>query len=451
MDNSVKSKVMKKEKEIINDDIIDTFKALTYSTIGIIIFFIPINIHNQTATIIYHIVDKIQLEARNIIEVSIIIYTTIGSLKSFINYKDKKLSIKKIYVYLKMISILIILNIFYGKSIILIDDTTSLIINETILNIATILPVSSIFITFILDYGLLEIIESYFQKSMKSLFKLSGKSILNILIYLFTDYFCGFFVTNKLYKQGKIRNNEACIIFLNFSILSIPMSIYVTEELDLNKFEFFIITTFILFISNFILCRIYPLNKKKKSYFIKTNYKETLHKDKKFKRGLNQYLKNRDKKNIFINIANNLEESINLAMNLIPNITIILYISSILINNGLTTNIFKNIFYPLVKIFKLSNYGELSKFFVNLFFNNIIAINALDLNIEYSTKFLIGVILISICISLSTSIICICNMNIKLSIKELILLYLEKIIIIVIIFSFIYYFYLGFTTNNYNI
>ena len=121
-------------------------------------------INNQTATIIYHITYKIQLEARDIIEFSIIVYTIIGSLKSFISYKDKKLSIKKIYIYLKMASVLIILNIFYGKNnIIFLDDITLSIINETILNLAILLPVSSIFMTFILDYGLIEIIESYFQ------------------------------------------------------------------------------------------------------------------------------------------------------------------------------------------------------------------------------------------------------------------------------------------------
>lgn len=443
MDNTIKSKEL--QKEAVNNNFIDILKALTYSTIGIIIFFIPIKINNQTATIIYHITYKIQLEARDIIEFSIIVYTIIGSLKSFISYKDKKLSIKKIYIYLKMVSVLIILNIFYSKNnIIFLDDITLSIINETILNLATLLPISSIFMTFILDYGLIEITESYFQKQMKKLFKLSGKSILNILVYIFTDYFCGFFMTNKLYIQGKLRNNEACIILLNFSILSTPMSIYVTEELNLNKLEFIIISTFILFISNIILCRIYPLNKKKKSYFIKTNYKETIYKDKKFQRGLEKYLENPTNENIFISIVNNLEESIKLSMGLIPNIIIILYISSLLINNGLITEILKNIFFPIVQIFKLKNYNELSEFCVNLFYNNIMAMNMLNLNIEYSTKFLIGIILVLTCTSLSTSILYIYNTNIKINIKEFIISYIERIIIIISIYSMIHYFYIGY-------
>lgn len=443
MDNTIKNKEL--QKEAVNNDFIDILKALTYSTIGLIIFFIPIKINNQTATIIYHITYKIQLEARDIIEFSIIVYTIIGSLKSFISYKDKKLSIKKIYIYLKMVSILIILNIFYGKNnIIFLDDITLSVINETILNLATLLPISAIFMTFILDYGLIEIIESYFQKHMKMLFKLSGKSILNILIYIFTDCFCGFFMTNKLYTQGKLRNNEACIILLNFSILSIPMSIYIIEELNLNKLDFIVINIFILFITNIILCRIYPLNKKKKSYFIKTNYKETIHKDKKFQRGLEKYLKNPNKENIFIKIVNNLEESIKLSMDLIPNIIIILYISSLFINNGLIAELLKKIFLPVVQIFKLQNYNELSEFCVNLFYNNVIAMNTLNLNIEYSTKFLIGIIVVLTCTSLSTSILYIYNTKIKIDIKEFIISYLERIIVIISIYSMIYYFYIGY-------
>ena len=222
------------------------------------------------------------------------------------------------------------------------------------------------------------------------------------------------------------------------------MSIYVTEELNLNKLEFIIISTFILFISNIILCRIYPLNKKKKSYFIKTNYKEIIYKDKKFQRGLEKYLENPTKENIFINMLNNLEESIKLSMDLIPNIIIILYISSLLVNNGLMTELFKNVFFPVVQTFKLKNYNELSEFCVNLFYNNIMAMNMLNLNIEYSTKFLIGIILVLTCTSLSTSILYIYNTNIKIYIKEFIISYLERIIIIISIYSMIYYFYIGY-------
>ena len=77
-------------------------------------------------------------------------------------------------------------------------------------------------------------------------------------------------MTEKLYREGKLRQREACSIVLNFSILSIPMIIYTSEELNLNKLNLILISVIILIITNIILSKSYLLNKKKKSYYIKT-------------------------------------------------------------------------------------------------------------------------------------------------------------------------------------
>lgn len=128
-----------------------------------------------------------------------------------------KSNLKKIYSYFSIFSIFIVISIFYDKySIVLLDDNISLILEETILNLITLLPLSAIFMPFILDFGLMDIVEAYCHKLMKKLFNLSGKSVLNIIMYIFNDCFCGYFMTNLLYKKGQIRQREACIILLNF-------------------------------------------------------------------------------------------------------------------------------------------------------------------------------------------------------------------------------------------
>ncbi|MBQ3422339.1 MAG: hypothetical protein IJH34_11885, partial [Romboutsia sp.] len=77
---------------------------------------------------------------------------------------------------MSIFSIFIVVSIFYDLySILALDDNISLILEQTILNLITILPLSAIFMPFILDYGLLDIIEVYCHKLMKKLFNLSGK------------------------------------------------------------------------------------------------------------------------------------------------------------------------------------------------------------------------------------------------------------------------------------
>lgn len=437
----------KLKKEDINNDFIYALKSLIYSIIGLIIFFIPIKLNGQTQTIIYHISYKLQSDARPLLELCIVLYTTLGCLKSIFSHKDKKNSIKKIFLYVRLLSILIIINIFYGKStIIFLDDNVLLLINEVILNIATILPISAVFMPFILEYGLLDIVESYSQKTMKKLFKLSGKSIVNILVYLFVDSFSGFFMTNKLYKSGKLREVEACTIMLNFSIISLPMSMYISKELDINRLDFIIVSIFIAIVMNIILCRIYPLNKKKKSYYTKTGYKETIHKDNKFQKGLDKYLNNKETKSIFLHILNNVEESIKIAMELIPNIIIILYIGNALINMDIIIEILKYIINPLSQMLKIPSINEFNEFCINLFYNNIIAIDILNQNIQYSTRFLIGIVSLLTCTSLTSNIIYASNTEIKITKIEFIISYIERLFIIMIFYFIIHYFYIGYIT-----
>ena len=50
-----------KTYEESDNDHIYFFKMIIYSIIGIVVFFIPITINNQTQIMLYHMSDKIQL------------------------------------------------------------------------------------------------------------------------------------------------------------------------------------------------------------------------------------------------------------------------------------------------------------------------------------------------------------------------------------------------------
>jgi len=425
-------------KDIKINNFFEVIKVIIYSAIGIIIFFIPIRIDNQTSSLLYHIAHKIQLNYRDLLQFYTVIYITIGVIKSLLsNHKTKS---AKIHSYLNIFSIFIVINIFYNKySIVLLDDNISLILEETILNLITVLPLSAIFMPFILDYGLLEIVEAYCHKSMKKLFNLSGKSLLNIIMYVFNDCFCGYFMTNKLYKEGKLRQNEVCIILLNFSIASISFSNYVCEELNINKINFFILTIFILILVNIILSKIYPINKKKKSYYIKTNYKETYFRNNKLSNSIKKHIQNKKDMNIFKSIIKNLEESLHIIIKLIPNLVLIMYLGNIIINNiDILYNI-KTIFYYILENLKFKNVEETSIFLVNGIFNDIIAIDLLNKNIDYTSKLLIGIICILKCTSITTNVLYLEFTKIPIKKTDFLFSYLLRIILIILISYIIFY------------
>lgn len=422
------------------DNFFEVAKIIIYSTIGIIIFFMPVTLDNQTKTILHHIAYKLQVNYRGLLQICTIIYITIGVIKSvLLNYKS---GLTKVYSYFSIFSLFIVISIFYDKySIVLLSDNISLVLEETILNLITLLPLSAIFMPFILDFGLLDIVEAYCHKLMKKLFNLSGKSVLNIIMYIFNDCFCGYFMTNLLYKKGKIRQREACIILLNFSITSISFSNYIAEELNINKINFFILSMFILLLVNTILCRIYPINKKKKSYCLKTSYKESYFKSDKLSNSIKKYIQNKEDVNIFKSIIKNFEESIHIIINLIPNLVLIMYLGNIIINNMDIVYSFKIIFSYILEILRFNNIDEISEFLVNGFFNDVIAIDLLNKNISYTSKLLIGIISILKCTSITTNILYLKTTNIPINKIEFLVSYILRIILILLISYMIFYLY----------
>lgn len=428
------------EKEINESEFFETIKSIVYSSIGIFIFFIPINIDGYTTTFLYHIILKVQGEYIHLLKLIIVVFLALDCASSII-----KKSHNKIKIILKLISLLVIVNIFYGsKNIFTISDNTIFLIEENILNISTIIPFTSIFMVFLLEYGLIDIIESYCHKFMKNTYKMSGKTIINILVFLFTDVFCGYFITNYMYKQGKLREGEFVMLITNFSVASIWTLNYVCNELDINKFVLTMLSLIVIAVVNLIMCRIYPLNKKKKTYLIKTNYKETLHKKDKFKKGMNKYLKNNIRKNIFKEILSNLEESFHIIINLIPAIIIVFILGDIVYRSSLITASFTYILNPLFSMLKLTDCESIANFVSTVIYNNITAIEGVLSSIDNTTKLILGMITMIGCISVSTNIIYIKLTNINISLKELIIIFVERIILIIIIYCLFSYTIIGY-------
>ena len=198
---------------------------------------------------------------------------------------------------------------------------------------------------------------------------------------------------------------------------------------------------FILLLVNTILCRIYPINKKKKSYCLKTSYKESYFKSDKLSNSIKKYIQNKEDVNIFKSIIKNFEESIHIIINLIPNLVLIMYLGNIIINNMDIVYSFKIIFSYILEILRFNNIDEISEFLVNGFFNDVIAIDLLNKNISYTSKLLIGIISILKCTSITTNILYLKTTNIPINKIEFLVSYILRIILILLISYMIFYLY----------
>ncbi|GAA0861444.1 hypothetical protein [Paraclostridium tenue] len=422
-------------------ELMDSFRIVIYSILGIFIFFIPININGHSNTILYHIYFFIEEKYIELIKIYIFIMVSIGSIFQMLKYKDKDCDIfSNIIRCVKPISILFIFIIFSKKDYNLYSNDSLLFMQDLILKSVILLSLSSIFMPLIMEYGLLDIVEAYFHKYMKKNFKLSGKCILNIIVYLFIDTFSGMFMTNKLYKKGKLRHNEVCILVSCFSFTSITNYFYLADELKLeSKIVIMIVSLFLSLFSNYIVCRIWPLKNKKKSYLNKTLYKEKYFKKDRFKNAVRKYLLNKENNKLFSLIVENFKESFNIIMTILPNLVIIIFIGEFLINNTGLVNTISYIIQPIMELLKLPNKIQLSDSICLSLFNINRVVKFINNDIANVSIFIIFIMSIAQTISLTGNILYSSSIDIPLKKVEFIIIGIEKLLITLILVSLVYY------------
>lgn len=423
----------------------DTYnnKIYIFSIIGIIVFFIPIKINNQYDTIIYHISYFIDNKASQIINISMIFFILLSIFKSLLNME--KNSINKFKITCKIFSLIILISVLIGKEdTFFINDNFIFILKDLIVDLSVLLPISSLFMPFLLDYGLTEIIEAYTHKFMKKLFKVSGKVFLNFLVYLLVNNVCGAFVTYRLYKDGKLREREACITILNFSILSLTLTRDLCHMINIRTIKFLFMEIIVLCICNFIICRIYPLKKKKQSYYFKSNHKNVNCKRHKIKTAIKKYNENKSNKNTLKLSLSYLNDVIYILMDLIPLVILVFFISNIIYNIPVIMNMINNAICIFINIFNIPNSNSISNIITLSLFSNILAIENIPKDTYYIIKIMIGIFISLQCITICFLIPFIKKSIIKLKIKEIMLVNFQRFSIILFICFIVYNFYLGY-------
>ena len=115
----------------------DTFdKVYLFSIIGIILFFVPIKINNEFETIIYHLSYFLESKILSFIDISIIFFVGLSTLRDLINYKTSNIS--KFKIVMKIFSEIILISIFINKEkILFLDGEFVLILKDLLLEKAS--------------------------------------------------------------------------------------------------------------------------------------------------------------------------------------------------------------------------------------------------------------------------------------------------------------------------
>lgn len=158
---------------------------------------------------------------------------------------------------------------FQGPEIIIGDSTGGSVIPPIVLGVFGIIIVGAIFMPFLLNYGILEIIGAILEPLMRPLFKVPGKAALDAVSSFVSSSSLGVLITNRLWKRNVYTEKEMVAIMTGFSAVSIGFAYMVinTAKLGDHFVKVYAISFVLVFIIEMITVRIPPISKKKDVYY----------------------------------------------------------------------------------------------------------------------------------------------------------------------------------------
>jgi len=101
--------------------------------------------------------------------------------------------------------------------------------DKIVITVTIIVAIGSLFLTFIINFGLLEFIGMIMKPILRPLCWVPGKAAIDAVAIFFGSFSIAIYLTNKLYKANIYTNREACIIITGFSTISATFMILIAK------------------------------------------------------------------------------------------------------------------------------------------------------------------------------------------------------------------------------
>lgn len=427
---------MNEKKEFESSSIL---KFILFSAIGIFMFFIPISIGEKSTIPLDHIVSGIKTGIPDLAAIYALIIILIGAVRPFIKKTWNRNVVDTVFSLLKVLGFVVAGMVYFnvGPAWLFEKDMGPFLFSKLVIPVGLIVPIGSIFLAFLVGYGLLEFIGVLMKPVMNPIFKTPGRSAIDAVASFVGSYSIGLLITNKVYKEGKYTIKEAAIIATGFSTVSATFMIIVAKTLGLMEMwnMYFWTTLIVTFLVTAITVRIRPLSKKSETYITGEGIEEPEYKGNLFKHAWEEGLSAAEKSlGVGENIGTNLKDGLIMAMGILPSIMSVGLIGLVLAKYTPVFDVIGYIFYPFTSILQIPEAMLAAKAaavgIAEMFLPALIVVGA-----PLVTKFIIGVVCVSSILFFSASIPCILSTDIPISLVDILIIWLERTIITLIIVS----------------
>lgn len=423
-------------------------KFVVLSFIGIFMLFIPIKIGDVKSIPIDHLVSFIR-KIPFVDPYYGIFITMFGGIYHFINKSWNKNKTEIFFSFIKLTAIPFIIMAYFGLGPTDFHKPNMLLFSYNLLTqIALINSIGFIFLSFLVDYGLMSFAGIFMRCIMKPIWKTSGRSSLDAIASFVGSYSIALLMTSKVYKKGFYSKKEACIIATGFSTVSTTFMIVVAKMFNvIDKWNiYFFGTMLITFIVTAITVRLYPLrNKPSDGYMDKEVVEEPIYKGGNiFKLAFNEaanVANNSDK--VLSSVVKNLKEGLIVSISVMPNFMAITFIGLLIVNYTPLFDVISYIFLPVTKLLGL---GDEAYIVAKACSVTLVEMSCSSSIVMYASQFAKSVVAI-VCVAeilyFAAPIPVILAVGIPIKIRDMMIIWVERIILSLILAVPFAYFFLS--------
>lgn len=416
----------------------NAWRFFVFSFIGILCFFVPIEIAGTSSIIVDHVHLAIRALFGGLMPYIALIMILAGAILPLIRKSYKNSFADFVIVVFKVLGAIIgVMYVFhFGPALLFKKDYGPFLFEQLMMPLSVLIPVGAIALSLLVSYGLLEFVGVFMEPVMRPIFKTPGKSAVDAVASFVGSYSLGLLITNRVYKEGLYNKREATIIATGFSTVSATFMIIVANTLGLMPHWnlYFWGTLVITFIVTAITAWLPPIVNESTEYYngqegepeveivgsrLKTAYAEALK-------------KNAATPSLAKNVWDNLRDGLEMTIAILPSILSIGFLGLILANFTPVIDWLSYIFYPFIYIFPTPDQALLAKAsaisIIEMFLPSLLVAKA-----ALSTKFIVGVVSVSAIIFFSALVPCIMATEIKIPIWKLVIIWFLRVVLTLLI------------------
>ncbi|WP_077702933.1 YjiH family protein [Virgibacillus dokdonensis] len=410
------------------------WKFVLFSLFGIISFFVPVPIGGESSILLDHIVSGIKTTLPMfVIHSYTVLILFLGAVYPIANKTWRDSFINVILTLFKVVGFvfgtMLVWNV--GPAWLFHPDLGPFLLQQLIIPVGILIPIGSMFLALLVNYGFLEFVGVFMQAIMRPVFKTPGRSAIDAVASFVGSYSIGLLVTNRVFNQGKYTIREASIIATGFSTVSVTFMIVIANTLNLMDFWnlYFWMSLIITFVVTAITVRIWPLSRIKNTYISGKGNPETIIKKNRLYHGWKEgiYAANRAP-SIFSSVVAHLKEGLMMTMNTLPSIMSVGLLGLVL---AYYTPLFDWLAYIFVPITWLLQAPEalLTAKAAAISISEIFLPSLLVVEAELATRFIVAVLSVSSILFFSAVIPVIISTDIPIPISKMIIIWFQRVVL----------------------